>query len=43
MDSGCLALGHVDKNVHERMVMDMVLIEVKIVIRPSQGRGTSAW
>ena len=40
-----LALRHVDKqaSVHARMVMKMVLIEVKTVIGSSQGRCASTW
>ena len=45
MDYGQLALRHVDKqaSVHARMVMKMVLIEVKTAIGPSQGGRASTW
>jgi hypothetical protein len=43
MDHRRLALGDVDKSVHARMEMEMVLIEVKTVIGPSQGGRASTW
>jgi hypothetical protein len=40
---GRLALGDIDKCVHARKVVKMVLTEVKMMIGPSQGEGTGTW